>query len=81
MHRRKPHFLFLTCVSFHLRKKLIGSALPLTQYLNSDISYLSIDINCMFVALMVLEIYSFSYKYAGCPKVEHEHSKSCMRIP
>ena len=73
-------FIFNMCF-YSSQKKQIGSALLLTQYLNSDISYLSRDINCMFVALMVLEIYSFSYKYAGCPKVEHEHSKSCMRIP
>ena len=73
MHRRKAHFHF-SHVFLFISEKTDRQALLFTQYLNSDISHLSIDINCMFVTLMVLEIYSFSHKYAECPKVDHEHS-------
>ena len=57
----KHIFIFHMCF-YSSQKKQIGSALLLIHNLNSDISYLSIDSKGMFVALIVLEIYSFSYR-------------------
>ena len=74
MHGRKPHFYFSHVFLFITEKRVI-TALFLTPYLKSDKSYLSLDVKCIFVAPLVLEIYSFSYKYAECAKVESEHSK------